>query len=235
MPLSIREIIIRLIFSVFVGGIIGYERERKHRAAGLRTHILVCVGATIISLLQIDIGNKAIAIIEANKDLSEIIKIDYGRLGAQVITGVGFIGAGAIVHTKGNIKGLTTAATLWVVACLGLSIGMGEYYVSIFGAIIIVITLVFLKSIENRFISKNVIKKIEIKYNNLEDTKLEIEKYLEGKNLIIKVIEYLLEEDSSKEEVHAIYTILKPQYISFETILNDLKNNKNIVYLNVIK
>ncbi|GAA0085494.1 MgtC/SapB family protein [Clostridium sp. CTA-7] len=235
MPLSIREIIIRLIFSVFVGGIIGYERERKRRAAGLRTHILVCVGATIISLLQIDIGNKAIAIIEANKDLSEIIKIDYGRLGAQVITGVGFIGAGAIVHTKGNIKGLTTAATLWVVACLGLSIGMGEYYVSIFGAIIIVITLVFLKSIENRFISKNVIKKIEIKYNNLEDTKLEIEKYLEGKNLIIKVIEYLLEEDSSKEEVHAIYTILKPQYISFETILNDLKNNKNIVYLNVIK
>ncbi|WP_411170442.1 MgtC/SapB family protein [Clostridium sp. MB05] len=235
MPLSIREIIIRLIFSVFVGGIIGYERERKRRAAGLRTHILVCVGATIISLLQIDIGNKAIAIIEANKDLSEIIKIDYGRLGAQVITGVGFIGAGAIVHTKGNIKGLTTAATLWVVACLGLTIGMGEYYVSIFGAIIIVITLVFLKSIENRFISKNVIKKIEIKYNNLDDTKLEIEKYLEGKNLIIKVIEYLLEEDSSKEEVHAIYTILKPQYISFETILNDLKNNKNIVYLNVIK
>ncbi|WP_322413595.1 MgtC/SapB family protein [Clostridium perfringens] len=116
MPLSIREIIIRLIFSVFVGGIIGYERERKRRAAGLRTHILVCVGATIISLLQIDIGNKAIAIIEANKDLSEIIKIDYGRLGAQVITGVGFIGAGAIVHTKGIIKGLTTAATLWGVA-----------------------------------------------------------------------------------------------------------------------
>lgn len=235
MPLNIREIIIRLIFSVFVGGIIGYERERKRRAAGLRTHILVCVGATIISLLQIDIGNKAIAIIEANKDLSEIIKIDYGRLGAQVITGVGFIGAGAIVHTKGNIKGLTTAATLWVVACLGLSIGMGEYYISIFGAIIIVITLVFLKSIENRFISKNVIKKIEIKYNNLEDTKVEIEKYLENKNLIIKVIEYLLEEDSSKEEVHAIYTILKPQYISFETILNDLKSNKNIVYLSVIK
>lgn len=235
MPLSIREIIIRLIFSVFVGGIIGYERERKRRAAGLRTHILVCVGATIISLLQIDIGNKAIAIIQANKELSEIIKIDYGRLGAQVITGVGFIGAGAIVHTKGNIKGLTTAATLWVVACLGLSIGMGEYYVSIFGAIIIVITLVFLKRIENRFISKNVIKKIEIKYTNLDDTKLEIEKYLEGKNLIIKVIEYLLEEGTPKEEVHAIYTLLKPQYISFETILNDLKNNKNIVYLNVIK
>ena len=150
MILNIREIVIRLVLAVIVGGIIGYERERQQRAAGFRTHILVCLGATIISLLQIDIGNKAIAMIEVNKELSEVIKIDYGRLGAQVITGVGFIGAGAIIHTKGNIKGLTTAATLWVVACLGLSIGMGEYYISIFGAIIIVVTLVFLKRIENK-------------------------------------------------------------------------------------
>lgn len=104
MILNIREIVIRLVLAVIVGGIIGYERERQQRAAGFRTHILVCLGATIISLLQIDIGNKAIAMIEASKELSEVIKIDYGRLGAQVITGVGFIGAGAIIHTKGKLK-----------------------------------------------------------------------------------------------------------------------------------
>lgn len=206
MILNIREIVIRFVLAVIVGGIIGYERERQHRAAGFRTHILVCLGATIISLLQIDIGNKAIAMIEVNKELSEVIKIDYGRLGAQVITGVGFIGAGAIIHTKGNIKGLTTAATLWVVACLGLSIGMGEYYISIFGAIIIVITLVFLKRIENKFISKNIIKKVEIKYRKKENLNIEIQKWFENENLKVKIIEYILEKEKTQyeqEEVHA--------------------------------
>ena len=135
MELTIKEIIVRLILALIIGGLIGYEREMKNRAAGFRTHILVCLGATVVSLIQIDIGNKVIEMIKINETLSEVIKIDYGRLGAQVITGVGFIGAGTIIHTKRNIRGLTTAATLWIVACLGLSIGMGEYFISIFATI----------------------------------------------------------------------------------------------------
>lgn len=238
MILNIREIIIRLVLAVIVGGIIGYERERQHRAAGFRTHILVCLGATIVSLLQIDIGNKAIALIEANKELSEVIKVDFGRLGAQVITGVGFIGAGAIIHTKGNIKGLTTAATLWVVACLGLSIGMGEYYISIFGAIIIVITLVFLKRIESKFISKNIVKKVEIRYFDIENVNIEIQRCLESNNLKIKVVEYVLEKEKDEEkedEIQAIYTILKPGYVKLDHIIEELKKNKNIIYIKMIR
>lgn len=237
MLLSIREIIIRLVLAVIIGGIIGYERERKNRAAGFRTHILVCLGATIISLLQIDIGNKAIAMIEANKELSEVIKVDYGRLGAQVITGVGFIGAGAIIHTKGTIKGLTTAATLWVVACLGLAIGMGEYEISVFGAIIIVITLVFLKRIENKFISKNIINKVEIKYKNIDDLSVEIQKYFENENLKVKIIEYILEKENNDKEtyIHAIYTILKPGYVKLDKIIEGLKSNENIICIKVIR
>lgn len=237
MILNIREIVIRLVLAVIVGGIIGYERERQHRAAGFRTHILVCLGATIISLLQIDIGNKAIAMIEVNKELSEVIKIDYGRLGAQVITGVGFIGAGAIIHTKGNIKGLTTAATLWVVACLGLSIGMGEYYISIFGAIIIVITLVFLKRIENKFISKNIIKKVEIKYRNKENLNIEIQKCFENENLKVKIIEYILEKEKAQyeqEEVRAIYTVIKPGYVKLDKLIEGLRKNENIIYIKML-
>ncbi|MCR1951433.1 MULTISPECIES: MgtC/SapB family protein [Clostridium] len=237
MILDIREIIIRLVLAVIVGGIIGYEREMQHRAAGFRTHILVCLGATIISLLQIDMGNKAIAMIEANKELSDVIKIDYGRLGAQVITGVGFIGAGAIIHTKGNIKGLTTAATLWIVACLGLSIGMGEYYISIFGAIIIVITLVFLKRIESKFISKNIVKKVEIKYHDIENVNIEIQKSLENENLKIKIVEYLLDKEKNRydeSEVHAIYTIIQPGYVKLDKIIDVLRNNENIIYIKML-
>ncbi|MBE6052525.1 MAG: MgtC/SapB family protein [Clostridium sartagoforme] len=159
MELTIKEIIIRLLLALIIGGVIGYERELQNRAAGFRTHILVCLGATIISLLQIEIGNQAIEMIKVNESLAEVIKVDYGRLGAQVITGVGFIGAGTIIHNKGNIKGLTTAATLWIVACLGLAIGMGGYYISIFSTIIIFITLVFLKRIEGEFLSKNIIER----------------------------------------------------------------------------
>ena len=237
MILNIREIVIRLVLAVIVGGIIGYERERQHRAAGFRTHILVCLGATIISLLQIDIGNKAIAMIEVNKELSEVIKIDYGRLGAQVITGVGFIGAGAIIHTKGNIKGLTTAATLWVVACLGLSIGMGEYYISIFGAIIIVITLVFLKRIENKFISKNIVKRVEIKYRNIENLNIEIQKCFENENLKVKIIEYILEKEKAQyeqEEVRAIYTFIKPGYVKLDKLIEGLRKHENIIYIKML-
>lgn len=236
MILDVKEIIIRLLLAVLVSGIIGYERERKNRAAGLRTHILVCLGATIISLLQIDIANKAISMIEVNKELGEVIKIDYSRLGAQVITGVGFIGAGAIVHTKGNINGLTTAATLWVVSCLGLAIGMGEYYLSIFGAIIIVMVLVFLKKFEDKFIPKNIIVKLEIKYYDLENINLEIEQFFKDRNLNINLIEYIVPNKSVKEkEIKSVYTILKPAYIDLRKIIIELKNSINIIEVKILR
>lgn len=90
MGLNTNEIIIRILLALIIGGLIGYEREVQNRSAGLRTHILVCLGATIVSLLQIQMGNQAIEMIAVNKELSSVINIDYGRLGAQVITGVGY-------------------------------------------------------------------------------------------------------------------------------------------------
>ena len=99
MGLNTNEIIIRILLALIIGGLIGYERELQNRSAGLRTHILVCLGATIVSLLQIQIGNQAIEMIAVNKELSSVINIDYGRLGAQVITGVGFIGAGSNIES----------------------------------------------------------------------------------------------------------------------------------------
>ena len=233
MKLTINEIIIRILMALIIGGLIGYERELQNRAAGLRTHILVCLGATIISLLQIEIGNQAIDMISSNEKLYEVIKVDYGRLGAQVITGVGFIGAGAIIHNRGNIKGLTTAATLWIVACLGLTIGMGGYFISIFSTIIIFITLVFLKRIEDKFISKNTLEKIKLEYFKNEEIESEIEQFLERKKIKIKKIEYNYSSEN-ENKVYALYIIIKPKKIRIEKVLEELKEKSKIIKASII-
>lgn len=232
MNLDITSITLRLIISFIISGIIGYERERKNRAAGFRTHILVCVGATMISLLQIDIANKAIDLVRFDEGLKEVIKIDYGRLGSQVITGVGFIGAGTIIHNKGSIQGLTTAATLWLVACIGLSIGMGSYYIGIIAGIIIILSLVFLKDIEDKYINKYKINKIKIVYFQ-EEVKDKIIKKLKSKNIEIISIENLCNKEIINSFECLIY-IRRPWHIKKDYLKSEIKKIDNEIFLEYI-
>ncbi|MBO5682853.1 MAG: MgtC/SapB family protein [Clostridia bacterium] len=131
--LDMLTITVRLVLAVFCGGIIGIERERKRRPAGFRTHILICLGAAITTLtsqyLVLELG----------------LYTDMARLGAQVIAGIGFIGAGTIIVTKRRqVKGLTTAAGLWVAAIVGLCCGAGFYEAAVYATIIIILAeLVF--------------------------------------------------------------------------------------------
>ncbi len=119
------NILIRIIMAIVIGGFIGYEREMRNRPAGFVTHTLVCVGACVVSLIQIQMVQDTILIINENPSMASALKADVGRIVAQVVTGVGFLGAGTIIFDKGSVKGLTTATTLWVVACIGLAIGLG--------------------------------------------------------------------------------------------------------------
>ena len=105
--MSVYQVLIRLALAVVVGGLIGYEREFKNRPAGFRTHILVCLGAAITSMIQLYSIQETTNMILVHPELATAMKVDIGRLGAQVITGVGFLGAGTIIHDKGSIKGLT--------------------------------------------------------------------------------------------------------------------------------
>lgn len=143
-----KVIIVRLVAAVLVGGLIGYEREHENSPAGFRTNILVCVGAAVVSLISESNLQRAMELAN-NPMYQNMIKVDIGRLGAQVISGIGFLGAGTILVEKGTIKGLTTAATLWLVACLGLAIGQGLYAISVTGAVIVVITLSLFKKADN--------------------------------------------------------------------------------------
>ncbi|MBE6024796.1 MAG: MgtC/SapB family protein [Cellulosilyticum sp.] len=127
--------IVKLTLAIILGGIIGWEREHTNRPAGLRTHEVVCIGATLCMMV------------------SEFVSFKYGtmidptRMGAQVISGIGFLGAGTIIKEGFSVKGLTTAASLWCVSCIGLAIGAGFYSGAIIATLFIYITLLIMKKV----------------------------------------------------------------------------------------
>ena len=133
-----------LVLCLILVGIIGVEREWRGRSAGLRTHLLVGVGSTIIMIISI-YGFPAIY--DGHRDVA--------RLAAQVITGVGFLGAGAIIHHNSGIRGLTTAGTIWAAMAIGLACGSFNFILAIFGTILITIVLTVFKKIEARISNKN--------------------------------------------------------------------------------
>lgn len=133
------HIILRLLLSMLLGGFIGFERERSNHAAGLRTHIMVSLGSTLIMLLSI------YGFVDFIKEAN--VRVGPARLAAAVITGVGFLGAGTILFTGKAITGLTTAASIWVVAAIGLGVGAGFYFPSIAATVLVLLNLrVFNKS-----------------------------------------------------------------------------------------
>lgn len=157
--LSNLYISIRLIISAILGGIIGLEREKLNRPAGVRTHMIVCLGSCLIMLLG-----------EYMHRIDNTI--DITRLGAQVVSGIGFLGAGAILKDGFSVRGLTTAATLWVVACVGLAIGGGFYSAGILTTIIVYSSLHFLGFTTKKGLRKNVsvfVESLDNTINNLQD------------------------------------------------------------------
>ena len=138
------HILLRLMLSLLLGGLIGLERERSNHAAGLRTHILVCLGSTLIMLLSI--YGFADFIAEAN------VRIDPARLATAVITGIGFLGAGTILFTGKSITGLTTAASIWVVGAIGLAVGAGFYFAAVVSTLLILLNLIVFNKLEQRYI-----------------------------------------------------------------------------------
>ncbi len=138
---SIADIATRLGAAFLLGGIIGAERENEHKNAGFRTHILVCVASALVIVTSEYIFNK----------YEGTANIDIQRLGAQVISGIGFLGAGAIIKEGITVRGLTTAATLWSVACVGLACGAGFYSGAFITAALIMVALLFLKRFRSKF------------------------------------------------------------------------------------
>lgn len=120
------ELIFRLFLSIILGALIGYEREITHKPAGFRTHIFVCMGACLFTI-------SSFFLVPENS----IGNIDTARIASGIVAGISFIGAGSIIATRGDVKGLTTAANLWVIAAVGLMVGLGSYILPIIATIIV--------------------------------------------------------------------------------------------------
>lgn len=218
--LSIEEIFIRLILSMIFSGLIGYEREKNNSSAGLKTHILVSMGSTIIALIQIDTLG---LVSNINSDIN--VRVDAVRLIAQVVSGIGFLGAGTIIITKRSIVGLTTAASIWGVSGIGLALGMGFYEISILGSLLILSVLVGFKRI---FIVHGP-QQILIKFISNNTTAEEI------KNIITKIDpDYLIVRISTESYKNNlittyVYRIKTNKSMDFSNIAFEISKVKNII------
>ncbi|NLJ82134.1 MAG: MgtC/SapB family protein [Bacteroidales bacterium] len=212
--LAWSEIIIRLLLASLLGGLIGLERERKDWAAGLRTHMMVSVGSCLIMIVS--------AFGFADILGTEHVTLDPARVAAQVVSGIGFIGAGTILFLKqGVVRGLTTAAGLWTVAAIGLAVGGGLYLAAIATTVIALIILWALQPLEHVYFKKFKQKTLKIvAYQNFEDNEL-LKMLLNIKDLKNKSFSFQKNEDVFVYEIKFEGTELK----ELESLINQLKNS----------
>ena len=208
------SIVIKLALATILGGVIGYEREIMNRPAGFRTHILVCIGSALVMCTSE-------FILEV---YSGILNVDPARLGAQVISGIGFLGAGTIIRDGINVRGLTTAASLWAVSCVGIAIGIGFYSGAIIATFFVYITLIALKNIEHYLAKKTQYKEILIEAENIPSQIGTIGCMLSKKNIKIRNIEFIdNDNDNDKVNILLIKLLVKvPPSITESEIILDL-------------
>ncbi len=161
----------RLVLAAFLGGLIGLERELKHRAAGLRTNMFICFGAALFTVLS-----RALAAEPS----------DYTRIAAQIIPGIGFIGAGSILHMRGLTTGLTTAATLFVVASVGMAAGGGLYLTATFATGVVLIVLFALGHLEKTFNLKTLLNCYEVTGGSVDEITQEVNRILEREHRMMQ-------------------------------------------------
>jgi putative Mg2+ transporter-C (MgtC) family protein len=158
--------LLRLMLAALLGGAIGLEREFKHRPAGLRTNLFICVGAAMYTLLSDALAVKYLG--------------DHTRIAAQIIPGIGFIGAGSILHNRNNlVTGITSAATLFVVASVGMAVGGGLYVTAVFGTGLILVCLFLLGNAERKLNIKPLVNSYEVTGGSVDDIKAEVNRTLE--------------------------------------------------------
>jgi len=191
------DMILRLLVAALLGGIVGMERGSGDRPAGFRTHILVCAGSALIMLVSM-YGFEGFADVPLKYPNNR----DSARIAAQVVSGIGFLGAGTILHEGITVRGLTTAASLWMISAIGLATGAGMYLVSVVATIITFTTLTTFHSVEKRFAaasSKSDKKYIRVVASNTPELVAEVATFLTQNGIKVKTIN--VQNNSSNDKV----------------------------------
>lgn len=212
--ISETQIILRVLVAAVLGAVVGFERERQDQPAGLRTHMILVIGATLAMVLSVNVGY-----LYARPGTPS----DPARLAAQVISGIGFLGAGAILRYGYTVKGLTTATSLWTMAIVGMTVGAGYYLIGVFATLLMLVVLALLNVIENRFVRtaisrfiqieadyhKGVVRSIrrivEIYAESLAS--FSIQKHFKNKRLRIQVVARISRDQTLEELIEALSDI----------------------------
>lgn len=208
------EIILRVLMGAALGAVIGFERERHDQPAGLRTHMILVIGATLAMVLSVNLGY-----LFARPGMDA----DPARLAAQVISGIGFLGAGAILRYGFTVKGLTTATSMWTMAIVGMAVGAGYYLIGILTTGLMLVVLALLHVIENRFLRtsvsrfitieadyhKGVVKSVRHIVQLLSDelVSFNIQKHFKNKRLRIQVVARISRDQALEEIIEALSDI----------------------------
>lgn len=214
-----EEVIIKLLLAVIVGGFTGYEREKSNQFAGFRTHILVSIGSCITSIIALELFNR----------YSSVSTMDPARLPAQVLSGIGFLGAGAILKNSNGIRGLTTAAGIWTTACIGIAIGYGQYVLGIAAWILVMTTLYILKNFD-KVISKRGQIVLKATITNLDVTST-IFNTIKSSEISIKNFQIITKSEDIWE---IVFLIEYDKKLILDELIIELKNINHVVNMEYI-
>lgn len=216
------SLILRLSLATICGGLIGFERGKKNHAAGFRTHILVCIGSTLAMM--------------TNQYIMQTFNTtgDPSRIGAQVISGIGFIGAGTILITgKQQVKGLTTAAGLWASACMGLAIGIGFYEGAIISCVFIFIVITVLQRVDEKCLEKSKVISIYIEVINIRECK-NVLNYLRQNCSKIYSMEINRSKNQIDDTVGMICTLKLNEKRKYTSIMDDVSMVTGVEYVEIV-
>ena len=192
-PLTFWQMVVRIVAAVIFGAIIGIDREVKNRPAGMRTHVLVCLGSALIGLVEQQTVAHVVALGVPH------INVSVGRLTAQIVSGVGFLGAGTIIIADRRITGLTTAASLWCAACLGLAAGAGFTTMALAACLVVMVVLKLMQ----RIVQVNTYKRLEIQFIHRNETLNYIREIFE--KMDVKILDQDFHAETTKDGQN-IYT-----------------------------
>ena len=218
-PLSMKVILLRILAAVTIGAIVGIDREIKNRPAGMRTHVLVCVGAALVSLIEQQ-STAAVLALGAGSP----INVSVGRITSTVVSGVGFLGAGTIFISERKISGLTTAASLWCMACIGLAVGSGFILMSFLAGGIVLVVLKMMQ----RIIHVHTLKKLEVQFIHRSETLNFLSEYFAKQGVKILDVDFHAETKPEGNLYTNMYTLTMPSRISYVDIIETLSEHPNI-------
>ncbi len=211
---------IRLLLSFLLGMLIGLEREANHQPAGLRTHILISIGSTVVMLISIFIPQTFTGFVS-----------DPGRIAAQVVSGIGFLGAGAILKFGADVKGLTTAASIWAMAAIGLAVGAGMYAIGLISGGVVLFALTVMNLFEQYTFKERTLRKIVIEVKKKDTNTSTLEKILKEFDVRIETTGFERNVSASSEKITYMVAVTKD--LNVKKLSDSLEKEPGIVAISV--